>query len=57
MPFYSLVRRVKDPVHVTLDHGAMVQVDELVKTGKYRTRSHALDEAVKLLLRKEAVKF
>lgn len=34
----------------------MVQVDELVRSGRYRSRSHALDEAVKLLLHKEAVK-
>jgi Arc/MetJ-type ribon-helix-helix transcriptional regulator len=47
---------VKDPVHVTLEHSSMVQVDLLVQTGKYRSRSHALDEAVKLLLHKEAVK-
>jgi hypothetical protein len=43
-------------VNVTLDHDNMVQIDSLVRTGKFRTRSHALDEAVKLFLRKETVK-
>lgn len=48
------MRKVR--VDVTLDHDNMAEVDEMVKNGRYRSRSHALDEAVKLLLRKEAVK-
>lgn len=48
---------MKTRVNVTVDSHNMAQVDELVKSGKYRSRSHALDEAVKLLLSKEAVKF
>lgn len=43
-------------VDVTLDHDNIADVDSLIRTGKFRSRSHALDEAVKLLLRKEAVK-
>lgn len=39
--------------HVTLDKDNMVSVDSLVRKGRFRNRSHALDEAVKLLLKKE----
>lgn len=43
-------------VDVTLDEKNVKEVDSLVSEGKYRTRSHALDEALKLLLKKETVK-
>ena len=47
---------MKTPVHVTLDEKNMRRVDELIASGKYRGRSHALDEAVKLLIKNDAVK-
>jgi len=40
-------------VDVTLDKKNMASVDSLVNSGRFRSRSHALDEAVKLLLKKE----
>ena len=44
---------MKIPVHVTLDKKNMNQVDAMVCEGKFRSRSHAIDEAVKLLILKQ----
>lgn len=46
----------KTRVDVTLDRKNVKTVDSLVSDGKYRSRSHALDEAVKLLIQKETLK-
>lgn len=47
---------MKVPVHVSLEEDSMKRVDSLVSEGKYRNRSHALDEAVKLLIKRDTVK-
>ena len=40
-------------VSVTIDEGRINRIDVLVGVGKFRNRSHALDEACRLLLEKE----
>lgn len=43
-------------VDATLDKDSVATVDSLVSKGRFRNRSHAIDEALKLLLSKETVK-
>jgi Arc/MetJ-type ribon-helix-helix transcriptional regulator len=43
----------KQNISVTVNEGRVARIDALVDSGKYRNRSHAVDEAVRLLLEKE----
>lgn len=39
----------KQKISVTIEKTAVQWVDDEVKTGRYRNRSHAVDEAIKKL--------
>ena len=43
---------MKERASFTFDKETLKILDELVKSGKYRNRSHAVEEAVKLLMDK-----
>jgi len=44
---------MKERASFTFDKKTLKIIDELIKSGKYRNRSHAVEEAIKLLETKE----
>jgi len=44
---------MKERASFTFDKETLRVLDELVKSGRYRNRSHAVEEAVKMLKEKE----
>lgn len=44
---------MKERASFTFDKKTLKLIDELVKSGKYRNRSHAVEEAIKLLNKEE----
>jgi len=46
---------MKERASFTFDKETLKILDELVKSGKFRNRSHAVEEAVKMLKAKEEV--
>ncbi len=47
---------MKERASFTFDKETLRILDEFVKSGKFRNRSHAVEEAIKLLKKKEADK-
>jgi Arc/MetJ-type ribon-helix-helix transcriptional regulator len=44
---------MKERASFTFDRETLKIIDELVKSGKYRNRSHAVEESIKLLKDRE----
>lgn len=44
---------MKKRVSATIDDSSVKIIDEILKKGKYRNKSHVIEEAIKLLKEKE----
>jgi threonyl-tRNA synthetase len=47
-----LEEKMKERISATVDEGTIKTIDEILKNGKYRNKSHVIETAIKLLLEK-----
>lgn len=45
---------MKERVSATVDKATFKTIEDILKKGKYRNKSHVIEEAIKLLKKKEA---
>jgi Arc/MetJ-type ribon-helix-helix transcriptional regulator len=44
---------MKERISATVDKGTIKEIEGLLEKGRYRNKSHIIEEAVKLLMEKE----